>query len=513
MADYKGGRIAGGRLLCLSAFSGIGGLDLGLERSGFSVIGAIESDAAARRSLALNRSRPPFLGPHDVAEVARGLVPGDLGIEKGGLALLAAGPPCQPFSKAAQWARTGALGLGDGRSTGCLNGLLTLIERLLPHAVLIENVPGFAKGGSSALPFLEKRLAAVNRGAGTRYRLSHRVLDAADFGVPQRRRRAIIVALRNGEALDRPAATHRDRPFRAWDATRGVRPEAVPAPSGQLAGLLPSVPEGMSYQYFTERGEGPALFGYRRRFWSFLLKLAKAEPAWTVPANPGPATGPFHWESRPLAPEEILRLQSFPGSWRLEGAYRVQVRQAGNATPPSLPRCLDDRSPGSSSAWTSPARPPSPSLDPDACLRLLLPSPSPLDTCRVRVTTLPIPVRGVGQALDQLALPGHKGKNRATARHSSMPRRRRPWKAANERQTHPGASRGARAPEQMTSGTYRAGARRIGCTGLQSPVTPVCFPSRSRSTVRQGRWGPAGGSNRAWKMLRIPRHRYAEPAP
>ena len=340
MADYKGGRIAGGRLLCLSAFSGIGGLDLGLERSGFSVIGAIESDAAARRSLALNRPRLPFLGPHDVEEVARDLVPGDLGIEKGGLALLAAGPPCQPFSKAAQWARTGALGLGDGRSTGCLNGLLTLIERLLPHAVLIENVPGFAKGGSSALPFLEERLAAVNREADTRYRLSHRVLDAADFGVPQRRRRAIIVALRNGEALDWPAATHRDHPVCAWDATRGVRPEAVPAPSGQFAGLLPSVPEGMNYQYFTERGEGPALFGYRRRFWSFLLKLAKAEPAWTVPANPGPATGPFHWESRPLAPEEILRLQSFPGSWRLEGAYRVQVRQAGNATPPLLAEVL-----------------------------------------------------------------------------------------------------------------------------------------------------------------------------
>lgn len=339
VADYMGGRIVGGRLLCLSAFSGIGGLDLGLERAGFSIVGAIENDAAARHSLALNQPRLRFLEPHDIEEVAQGLVPGDLGIEKGALALLAAGPPCQPFSKAAQWARTGALGLNDDR-TSCLNGLLTLIERFLPHAVLLENVPGFAKGGSSALPFLEERLAAVNHRSDTRYRLSHRVLDAADFGVPQRRRRAIIVLLRNGEALDWPAATHRDRPVRAWDALRGVRPEAAPAPSGRFAGLLPSVPEGMNYQYFTERGEGPSLFGYRRRFWSFLLKLAKAEPAWTVPANPGPATGPFHWESRPLAPEEILRLQSFPSSWRLKGAYRVQVRQAGNATPPLLAELL-----------------------------------------------------------------------------------------------------------------------------------------------------------------------------
>ena len=101
-----------------------------------------------------------------------------------------------------------------------------------------------------------------------------------------------------------------------------------------------SVPEGENYQYFTERGDGPPLFGYRRRFWSFLLKLAKARPAWTVPANPGPSTGPFHWESRPLAPEEMLRLQTFPVWWKLEGRYRAQIRQAGNATPPLLAEML-----------------------------------------------------------------------------------------------------------------------------------------------------------------------------
>ena len=339
MTIRMGEGIVNGRLVCLSTFSGVGGLDLGLERSGFSIIGAVENDAAARRSLVLNRPRLPNLMPHDINEVAYGLLPRDLGIGKGDLALLAAGPPCQPFSKAAQWARTGSLGLDDERA-GCLQGLVMLIERFLPHAVLIENVPGFVTGGSSALPFLEERLAEVNRRSGTRYKLSHRVLDAAELGVPQHRRRAIVATLRDGEDLAWPATTHLDRPVRAWDALRGVRPKDVPAPSGRFAGLLPSVPEGMNYQYFTERGEGPSLFGYRRRFWSFLLKLAKAEPAWTVPANPGPATGPFHWESRPLAPEEILRLQSFPTSWKLEGSYREQVRQAGNATPPLLAELL-----------------------------------------------------------------------------------------------------------------------------------------------------------------------------
>ena len=335
---YEG--VPGGRLLCLSAFSGVGGLDLGLERAGFSTIGAIEADPAARRSLALNRPRLTYVEPHDINEVARGLLPRDLGIHERELALLAAGPPCQPFSKAAQWSRTGALGLRDHERTSCLRGLMDLFERFLPHALLIENVPGFANGRGSALPDIERRLADVNRRCGTRYKLSSRVLDAAEFGIPQRRRRAIIIALRSGADPVWPDATHRDCPLRAWDALRDVCPKRVPKPSGRFARLLVSVPEGQNYQYFTERGAGPALFGYRRRYWSFLLKLAKAEPAWTVPANPGPATGPFHWESRPLAPEEVLRLQTFPSTWKLEGSYREQIRQAGNATPPLLAEML-----------------------------------------------------------------------------------------------------------------------------------------------------------------------------
>ena len=339
MTDHMGEGVVNGHLLCLSAFTGIGGLDLGLEHAGFSIIRGIENDAAARRSLALNRPQLRYLKPHHINEVAIDLRPGDLGIAEGELALLAAGPPCQPFSKAAQWSRTGARGLGDNRAD-TLHGLLALIERLLPHAILLENVPGFVRGGRSALPILKERLAAVNCRHGTCYKLAWRIIDAAEFGVPQRRRRAIVIVLRSGADPAWPVATHHDCPVRAWDALHDVRPATPPAPSGRFAGLLPSIPEGQNYQFFTERGAGPPLFGYRRRYWSFLLKLAKVEPAWTVPANPGPATGPFHWDSRPLAPEEILRLQTFPSSWRLEGTYREQVRQAGNATPPLLAEIL-----------------------------------------------------------------------------------------------------------------------------------------------------------------------------
>ncbi len=339
MKGCRGEGIASGRLLCLSTFSGIGGLDLGLERAGFSVIGAIDNDAVARRSLALNRPRLRYLKPHDINEVARDLLPHHLGIGRKDLALLAAGPPCQPFSKAAQWSGTGARGMADSRAD-CLHGLMTLIERFLPRAILVENVTGFVRGASSALPFIEKGLAGVNNRSGTRYKLFYRVLNAVDFGIPQRRRRAFVIALRDGGEPVWPRVTHRDCPERAWDALQSVRLKTPPVSTGRFAALLPSIPEGQNYQYFTERGDGPALFGYRRRYRSFLLKLAKAEPAWTVPASPGPATGPFHWDSRPLAPEEILRLQAFPRAWKLEGSHRERVRQAGNATPPLLTEIL-----------------------------------------------------------------------------------------------------------------------------------------------------------------------------
>jgi DNA (cytosine-5)-methyltransferase 1 len=71
-----------------------------------------------------------------------------------------------------------------------------------------------------------------------------------------------------------------------------LREADLPPTQGNYAGLLPSIPEGSNYQYLTARGGGEELFGYRTRYWSFLLKLAKDLPAWTLAASPGPSTGP-----------------------------------------------------------------------------------------------------------------------------------------------------------------------------------------------------------------------------
>ena len=322
----------------LSAFSGLGGLDLGLEAAGFQHVGCIEQDEIARRSLKANRSDDwHLLDPGDITLLAKTLEPSTLGIKRRELSLVAGGPPCQPFSKAAQWSTAARVGLRDIRSH-CLIDFLTLVEVFLPKALLIENVSGFIQGEVSALGFIEERLRDINRSEGTHYEIQKLVVDAADYGVPQRRKRALLVACRDGEVFRWPKPTHVDGAVTAWDAIGDLQleDEELPELVGKWSALLPSIPEGQNYLWHTDRGGGEPIFGYRTRFWSFLLKLKKSESSWTLPAQPGPSTGPFHWDNRPLAVRELLRLQSFPANWIVEGDHRSQVRQVGNATPPLL---------------------------------------------------------------------------------------------------------------------------------------------------------------------------------
>jgi DNA (cytosine-5)-methyltransferase 1 len=318
----------------LSAFTGAGGLDLGLERAGFRTVAAIELDPSARETIKLNRPDWGLVEERNIVAAAKKLRPATLNLKVRELGLLVGGPPCQPFSKAAQWADRGRAGLRDPRAK-CLSAFLDLLEAFLPRAMVIENVPGFVRGKTSAIPSLKKALDGINDRHGTKYSLQYRTLNAVNYGVPQRRFRAILVALRDGSDFEWPGETHA-APVRAYDALRGIRPRDLPAASGYWSDLLPSIPEGQNYLFHTESNRGKPLFGRRRWFWSFLLKLAKDQPSWTIPAKPGPSTGPFHWDNRPLAIEELLRLQTFPLSWKLHGGAGARVRQVGNATPPLL---------------------------------------------------------------------------------------------------------------------------------------------------------------------------------
>lgn len=319
----------------LSVFSGAGGMDIGLEAAGFETVGVVEIDPIARQTLALNRPSWRQLGDGDITTVAKTVRPADLGLRRRQLDLLAGGPPCQPFSAAAQWASTGRRGMRDPRAQ-TVDAFIELVDRFLPKTILIENVLGFVQGRHSALEYLRSELTRIGESSGIHYQLEYRILNAANFGVPQNRRRAILIASRLQGPIEWPDSTTEYFSRTTWDALHDLDEEVAAKPRGKWASLLPTIPVGKNYLWHTQGGGGFELFGDRTRYWNFLLKLSPHTQSWTLAASPGPSTGPFHWNNRPLTPREFLRLQSFPDLWRLAGTTRQQVKQAGNATPPLL---------------------------------------------------------------------------------------------------------------------------------------------------------------------------------
>ena len=85
---------------------------------------------------------------------------------------------------------------------------------------------------------------------------------------------------------------------------------------------------------------GVPLFGWRTRYWGFLLKLAKRLPAWTIQAQPGTAIGPFHWNSRRLTAVELCRLQTLPDDIGFDCGRTHLQRMIGNAVPSLLAEVL-----------------------------------------------------------------------------------------------------------------------------------------------------------------------------
>ncbi|MBI2568568.1 MAG: DNA cytosine methyltransferase [Candidatus Schekmanbacteria bacterium] len=337
----------------ISIFTGAGGLDLGFEAAGFTTAIAVEMDSAAISTLRHNREWP-IIG-RDIHSVPSSELLKVASLREGDADVLIGGPPCQPFSKSGYWASGDTLRLDDPRA-GTLAAYLRILRDALPRAFLLENVPGLSyRGKSEGLLFLEHSLENINKERGTHYRLNIAELNAADYGAPQLRERIFVVGGREGQTFQFPAPTHQPlseggrfnlmgiAPYTtAWDAIGDLEEDGDPELqlSGKWADLLPSIPEGDNYLWHTARGGGLQLFGWRRRFWSFLLKLSKSKPSWTIQAQPGPAIGPFHWKNRRLSAREMCRLQTFPDQYHVLGNIASAQRQIGNAVPSVVAQCL-----------------------------------------------------------------------------------------------------------------------------------------------------------------------------
>jgi DNA (cytosine-5)-methyltransferase 1 len=324
----------------LSLYTGMGGLDFGFERAGFDTAVAVEMDHACCATIRANRNWPVIEG--DIHEVSTDDILRKAWIKQGEADLLIGGPPCQPFSKSGYWSSGDAKRLDDPRAS-TLGAYLRVLGEAQPKAFFLENVPGLGfKNKSEGLQSLLDGIAEVNRSHGTNYQPRWAVLNAADYGTPQLRERLVMVASRDGRPFEFPDPTHGDAPTAlephrtAWDALGDLPPdpnEAGLEMTGKWADLLPSIPEGNNYLWHTERGGGSPLFGWRRRYWNFLLKLAKDRPSWTIQAQPGSATGPFHWRNRKFSVRELCRLQTFPDDVTPAGSRTDAQRMVGNAVP------------------------------------------------------------------------------------------------------------------------------------------------------------------------------------
>jgi DNA (cytosine-5)-methyltransferase 1 len=321
----------------ISLYSGMGGLDFGFEAAGYNTLAAVELDRDACSTLRMNRP--------DWAVIERAIerVSVQELVHAAGrkeIDLVIGGPPCQPFSKSSYW-RGDTLRLDDPRAA-TLQQFLRVVEDLLPRVLVLENVPGLAYAGKDeALQLLLHGVHGINTRHGTNYDPCVGILDAAEHGVPQIRSRLFMIAERGGRRLSFPAPVHGHGllPFRtAWDAIGDVVPGTHEklAASGKWAALLPSIPEGENYLWHTARKGGLPLFQWRSRYWSFLLKLGKHLPSWTIQAQPGPATGPFHWSNRRLSERELCRLQTIPDDVVVMGGRVAVQRQIGNAVPSLL---------------------------------------------------------------------------------------------------------------------------------------------------------------------------------
>ncbi|HEX8583327.1 MAG TPA: DNA cytosine methyltransferase [Allosphingosinicella sp.] len=335
-------------LNCVSLFSGCGGLDLGLKRAGFNTLAAVELDADCVASFKANFPEADVLCA-DIVGWPEGDMQEWFRQFKQPIALLAAGPPCPPFSKSRFWRTDLPKGFADPDGAGSFRAVLAAIRMARPLAFVIENVKGLTyRGNRAALDSVVKDAEELG------YSVTWTVVNAADFGVAQLRERCFVVGLLGGKPFEFPSPTHAKEPegtglerwVTAGDVLNDLDTEEAANKWGHTAGgrfkhLLEELPPGQNYLYFTaERGYPDPQFKWRSRYWTYLLKLSPDLPSWTIQAKRTNNMGPLHWRNRVLRIEEVKRLQSFPDDFVLYGDVNKKWRQLGNAVPPLLAESL-----------------------------------------------------------------------------------------------------------------------------------------------------------------------------
>ena len=304
---------------------------LGIEKAKFKTLGLIEFDRDAAESLRINRPEWRVIND-DIANISCLDLEEYFGIKKGELDLLSGGAPCQAFSYAGK-----RLGLEDARGT-LFYHYATFLQKLQPKMFLFENVRGLLthdKGRTYTT------ITSIFEQAG--YTIQKKVLNAWDFGVPQKRERLITIGIRN-DLLDEITFSfpqeHEYKPV--------LRDVLLDCPEG------PGVPYGENKRKIFElvppggywRDIDPEIAkAYMKSCWDMeggrtgiLRRMSLDEPSLTVLTSPSQKqTERCHpLEARPFTVRENARCQTFPDEWQFCGSIQSQYKQVGNAVPVNL---------------------------------------------------------------------------------------------------------------------------------------------------------------------------------
>ena len=328
---------------CISLFSGAGGLDVGALKAGADIIACIENDPDAAETLRLNHSKLKCaVLEEDVKNISFQTWRGEKNT------ILIGGPPCQPFSKNGYWVKNDNR-LIEEDPRNLLGQFLRGVKEMRPQGFLFENV--------------ESILHPTNRGAFESFVSSAEALgfactvfrtNAADFGVPQKRKRVFVFGIRDAKKpIPEPNATHSDPIKKDWNDSllpyvgvgqfikkfsgKKFSEPQEDASQGTYYNELVHVLTGTNYMSLSklENYDGRT-FRSGGRFWNFLYKLDADLPSITIAAQPGPWVGPFHWTNRRLRVPEIAAIQTFPEDYQFYGNRRSIQKQIGNAVPALL---------------------------------------------------------------------------------------------------------------------------------------------------------------------------------
>lgn len=291
---------------------GAGGQAIGLEQAGFEHVYGIDIDRHAVSTVLLNRpSWKVQLG--DVNEM--------VGRNLEGIDLLAGGIPCPPFSIAGK-----QLGHDDERDL--FPAYLRILALARPKAFLIENVPGFASS-----KFDSYRSRILMNAADLGYAIEWRVLNSADYGVPQLRPRFICVGIRKDLHTE----------FQ-W-----------PVPLSQRAGVGETIGGLMASRGWPgaedwkngASGIAPTLVGGSKKHGGADLGPTRARQKWLELGVDGRGVAdepPGDWLPKDHVPrlttQMAARIQGFPDSWKFSGGKTAVYKQIGNAFPPPVARAV-----------------------------------------------------------------------------------------------------------------------------------------------------------------------------